>query len=289
MDDAELPEDLLVEVLLGRIVLLLEEQVALDQDTSRLEAEVAKVFDQLERLAETLDRLIDLSAPEMDVGAVGEGQGEPLGSGQPDGAVDLLGLAQESKSATPAATPPLQQSPQPQSQASSSALEAFATLIAFVDADYSDHPAELTRVLAPVLADEADLCLGSRVLGGASMQALLPQAWFGNRLACFLMRALFGARYTDLGPMRALSIPALERMGMRDRDFGWTVEMQLKASSLSLRTLEVPVSYRPRVGASKITGTLLGTLRAGWKILGWIAAWRLRLWLRPLRSSEQAD
>jgi len=162
-------------------------------------------------------------------------------------------------------------------------------VIAFVDADYSDHPAELSQVLAPVLADEADLCIGSRVLGGASMQALLPQAWFGNRLACFLMRALFGARYTDLGPMRALSIPALERMGMRDRDFGWTVEMQLKASSLSLRTLEVPVSYRPRVGASKITGTLLGTLRAGWKILGWIAAWRLRLWLRPLRSSEQAD
>lgn len=157
-------------------------------------------------------------------------------------------------------------------------------ILAFVDADFSDHPEELSQVLAPVLADEVDFCMGSRVLGGASMQALLPQAWFGNRLACFLMRTLFGARYTDLGPMRALRVRALRQMAMRDRDFGWTVEMQLKAKTLGLRVREVPVRYRARVGESKITGTFWGTVRAGWKILGWIGAWRVRLWLRPMRA-----
>jgi len=152
-------------------------------------------------------------------------------------------------------------------------------VIAFLDADHSDHPEELPLVVAPILDGEADLVIGSRVLGGAGMQALLPQAWFGNRLACFLMRVLFGARYTDLGPFRAIRVEALERLGMRDLDFDWTVEMQLKASSFGLRVREVPVRYRRRVGRSKITGTLLGTLSAAWKILGWIGVWRVRLWL----------
>ena len=144
--------------------------------------------------------------------------------------------------------------------------------------DHVDHPEELPLVLAPIEADEADLVIGSRVLGGADMQALLPQAWFGNRLACFLMRVLFGARYTDLGPFRAIRVDALRRLAMRDEDFGWTVEMQLKAKTHGLRVVEVPVRYRARIGKSKITGTLVGTVRAGWKILGWIGAWRVRLW-----------
>jgi len=151
-------------------------------------------------------------------------------------------------------------------------------IVCFLDADHSDHPEDVTRVLAPLLAGEADLVIGSRVLGGASLTALLPQAWFGNRLACFLMRVFFGARYTDLGPFRAITADALEHLRMGDEDYGWTVEMQLKARVARLRVREVPVRYRARIGKSKITGTLAGTLGAAWKILGWILGWRLKLW-----------
>jgi len=158
---------------------------------------------------------------------------------------------------------------------------AAGDVVVFLDADHSDYPEDLAALLAPLVADEADLVIGSRVLGGATARALLPQAWFGNRLACALMRLLFGARYTDLGPFRAIRVSALEHLAMRDRDFGWTIEMQLKARAARLRVVEVPVRYRARVGKSKITGTLSGTLRAGWKILGWIGVWRLRLWLTP--------
>lgn len=161
-----------------------------------------------------------------------------------------------------------------------SAPLAGGDVVAFCDADRSDFPADLAAVLQPILAGDADFVIGSRVLGGADMAALLPQAWFGNRLACGLMRLFFGARYTDLGPMRAVRLDALEHLDMRDRDFGWTVEMQLKAHSAGLVTVEVPVRYRPRVGRSKITGTVVGTVGAGVKILGWILTWRLRL-LRP--------
>lgn len=111
------------------------------------------------------------------------------------------------------------------------------------------------------------------------MQALLPQAWLGNRLACFLMRIFFGARYTDLGPFRAIGVAALERLAMSDDDYGWTIEMQLKAKTFGLRIVEVPVRYRKRIGKSKITGTVAGTLGAGCKILSWILGWRLRLLL----------
>lgn len=158
-------------------------------------------------------------------------------------------------------------------------------IVAFLDADHSDYPSDLPAILAPLRAGRADLVIGSRILGGADMDALLPQAWFGNRLACFLMRVFFRARYTDLGPFRAVRVAALRRMAMRDVDFGWTVEMQLKAVSLGLRVEEVPVRYRKRVGRSKITGTLSGTLRAGWKIVGWILVWRVRLWITPLERS----
>jgi len=148
-------------------------------------------------------------------------------------------------------------------------------VVAFLDADRSDYPEELAGIVEPLLDGRADLVIGSRVLGGASLSALLPQAWFGNRLACFLMRVLFGATYTDLGPFRAIRHDALHALGVRDPTFGWTIEMQLKAHAAGLRVLEVPVRYRPRIGKSKITGTVSGTLRAGAKILGWIFAYRL--------------
>jgi glycosyltransferase involved in cell wall biosynthesis len=156
---------------------------------------------------------------------------------------------------------------------------ADGDVIVFLDADRSDFPEELPLVAGPVLRGEAALVIGSRVLGGATMEALLPQAWFGNRLACALMRLLFGARHTDLGPFRAISVRALRHLRMADNDFGWTVEMQLKARAARLSVVEVPVRYRARIGQSKITGTITGTLRAAFKILGWILVWRLRSWL----------
>lgn len=140
-------------------------------------------------------------------------------------------------------------------------------VVVFLDADYSDHPEELTSLVAPLLANEADLVIGSRTRGRREPGALLPQARAGNLVACWLIRLLYRHRYTDLGPFRAIRWQALERLAMEDPDFGWTAEMQVKALRHGLRVDERPVSYRRRVGASKITGTLRGTLMAGYKIL----------------------
>ncbi len=142
-------------------------------------------------------------------------------------------------------------------------------VVVFLDGDYSDHPEEMDRVAGPVQAGEADLVVGSRSLGRRERGALAPQARFGNALATGLIRLLYGVRFTDLGPFRAVSWPALERMAMADRDYGWTVEMQVKAAKLGLRCREVPVSYRKRIGTSKVTGTVRGTVGAGTKIL-WV-------------------
>ncbi len=144
-------------------------------------------------------------------------------------------------------------------------------VVAFLDADYSDHPELLPQLVSPLRAGEADFVLGSRLLGQREAGAMPPQSVYGNRLACFLMRCLFGSRYTDLGPFRALTYDALCRLHMADRNFGWTVEMQIKAVRAGLRVREIPVPYRRRIGVSKISGTILGTLRAGWKIL-WLIA-----------------
>lgn len=140
-------------------------------------------------------------------------------------------------------------------------------VVAFLDADYSDHPEQLPLLVEPILRNEADFVLGSRMLKQQPRGALLPQAVFGNKLACVLMRILVRQRYTDLGPFRAIAWPALRILDMRDATFGWTVEMQIKAARQQLRIREVPVDYRPRIGYSKITGTLSGTVRAGYKIL----------------------
>ena len=144
-------------------------------------------------------------------------------------------------------------------------------IIVFLDGDYSDYPDELPLLLEPLLHDEADFVLASRMRGERCGQvepgALLPQARFGNRLACFLMRWLWGASYTDLGPFRAIRRDALQTLGMTDKTFGWTIEMQIKAVEAGLRIREVPASYRRRTGVSKITGTVSGTIKASAKIL----------------------
>jgi len=139
-------------------------------------------------------------------------------------------------------------------------------VLVFLDGDYSDHPEEMPLLLNAI-EQGADLVIGSRALGRAEAGALLPQARFGNRLACWLILLLYGYRYTDLGPFRAVRWSAYERLGMEDTNFGWTCEMQVKALRQGLKVAEVPVSYRRRVGVSKITGTVSGTLRAGYKIL----------------------
>ena len=150
------------------------------------------------------------------------------------------------------------------------ALPSPPDLIAFLDADYSDRPEELERLVGSLLREEADLVIGSRVLGEREPGALLPQARFGNGLAAFLIRWLYGVRITDLGPFRVIRRQALEKLEMQDRNFGWTVEMQVKAIRKGLKMVEEPVSYRRRIGTSKITGTVRGSFQAGWKILATI-------------------
>ncbi len=156
------------------------------------------------------------------------------------------------------------------------ARERHPDVVVFLDGDYSDHPEEMTELVAPILRGEADFVVGSRMTGRREPGALLPQALFGNRLACALMRLFWGARYTDLGPFRAIRFDDLVALDMRDPTFGWTIEMQIKAAVAGLRCAEVPVSYRRRVGVSKITGTVSGTVRASAKILYTIFRFVLR-------------
>jgi glycosyltransferase involved in cell wall biosynthesis len=148
-------------------------------------------------------------------------------------------------------------------------------VVAFLDADASDDPVQLPEVLAPLLEGRADLVVGSRVRGIPAPGSLTVPQVLGNRLAVALLVLLFGVRYTDLGPFRAIRWAALERLGMRDRGYGWTVEMQARAARAGLRAVEVPVRYRRRIGRSKISGTVRGVFGAGAKILLTIARVRL--------------
>ncbi|MEM9366263.1 MAG: glycosyltransferase family 2 protein [Planctomycetota bacterium] len=154
--------------------------------------------------------------------------------------------------------------------------EPAPEVIVFADADYSDHIHTLSELVAPITRGDADFVLGSRLLGTREPGAMPPQSLYGNRFACWLMRHLFGTSYTDLGPFRAISWEALENLGMVDRNFGWTIEMQIKAAKQGLRTLEVPTDYRNRIGASKISGTVNGTIRAGSKILYTVAKYGVK-------------
>jgi len=170
------------------------------------------------------------------------------------------------------------------------ALEALRAdppdIVLFVDADQSDDPDDAPAILAPILNRRAQFVIGSRALGVAERGALAPAQRFGNWLAAGLLRRLYGVAATDLGPFRAIRWDALESLGMRDRDYGWTVEMQVKAARCGLATVEVPVRYRRRVGRSKISGTLRGTLLAGATILGIIALDTLRH--GPVRAGRGA-
>jgi glycosyltransferase involved in cell wall biosynthesis len=157
-------------------------------------------------------------------------------------------------------------------QACLRALEHLAAdppdAVVFLDGDGADDPSDLPALLAPIEAGEADLVIGSRVRGQAEPGALLPQAKFGNLLACALVRTLYGVEFTDLGPFRAVAWAALDRLQMADRNYGWTVEMQARAARLGLRCAEVPVAYRRRrAGQSKVAGTVKGSVKAGVKIL----------------------
>jgi glycosyltransferase involved in cell wall biosynthesis len=147
-------------------------------------------------------------------------------------------------------------------------------LVCFLDADFSDDPSQLDEILAPLERDEADLVIGSRVLGEREAGALLPQARWGNWLATRMIRSITGVRFTDLGPFRALRWGGLRSLNMQDEAFGWTVEMQLRAAASGLRCAEVPVRYRCRIGKSKITGTVRGTFLASVTILSILFRWR---------------
>lgn len=144
-------------------------------------------------------------------------------------------------------------------------------VVVFLDADHSDDASQIPELIAPILTTDAQLVIGSRMLGASEAGALTPVQRFGNRLATGLLGLLYGLPATDLGPFRAVRWVALEALAMRDRDFGWTVEMQARAARAGLATVEVPVRYRRRIGRSKISGTLAGALGAGWKILFTIA------------------
>jgi glycosyltransferase involved in cell wall biosynthesis len=161
-------------------------------------------------------------------------------------------------------------------------LTGLATLdapdvIVFLDADHSDHADQL----APVLSGEADLVIGSRRLGVAAPGSMTWPQRVGNRVAPALIRLLFGQPCTDLGPFRALRASRLAELGLRDVAYGWTVEMQVRAAQCGLRTVEVPVDYRARVGRSKVSGTLRGVVGAGLAIPGTI----VRLWWRHRRRA----
>jgi len=140
-------------------------------------------------------------------------------------------------------------------------------VVVFLDGDHSDYPEELPALVGPIAEDRADLVIGSRTLGRREAGSLTPQQVFGNRFACRLLRLLYRRRFTDLGPFRAIRYDRLRELEMTDPDFGWTVEMQIKAVKRGLRILEVPVRYRPRIGRSKISGTLRGAVLAGAKII----------------------
>lgn len=148
-----------------------------------------------------------------------------------------------------------------------SSQEILSDIIVFLDADYSDYPMEMYQLVDPILKGEAELVIGSRSLGNRERGSMMPQQIFGNWLATKMMKAIYGARFSDLGPFRAISREALEIIDMKDRDYGWTVEMQVKALKKKIPYTEIPVKYRKRKGVSKITGTIKGTVMAGYKII----------------------
>jgi glycosyltransferase involved in cell wall biosynthesis len=148
-----------------------------------------------------------------------------------------------------------------------STLEILPDIIVFIDGDYSDYPEEMPLLIEPILKNEVDMVIGSRALGSMESGAMMPQQIFGNWLATTLIKFIYNYEFTDLGPFRSIRYDKLMSMEMADKTFGWTVEMQVKAAKMNMKTMEVPVRYRKRIGKSKVSGTVKGTILAGHKIL----------------------
>jgi glycosyltransferase involved in cell wall biosynthesis len=143
-------------------------------------------------------------------------------------------------------------------------------IIVFLDGDYSDFPEELSKIIQPILDGNVDFVVGARVSELREEGAMTPQQIFGNKLATFLMMLFFGSKFTDLGPFRAIKYETLLALEMQDKTYGWTVEMQLKILKEKIAYVEIPVRYKNRIGVSKVSGTVKGTVMAGIKIIGWI-------------------
>lgn len=143
-------------------------------------------------------------------------------------------------------------------------------VVVFLDGDFSDYPVELIKIIAPIQNNEVDFVVGARVKELREEGSMTPQQIFGNWLACFLMKGLFNSTFTDLGPFRAIKWETLQSLKMSDKTYGWTVEMQLKVLRQKISHKEIPVSYKKRIGVSKVSGTIKGTIFAGAKIIGWI-------------------
>jgi glycosyltransferase involved in cell wall biosynthesis len=141
------------------------------------------------------------------------------------------------------------------------------SIVVFIDGDYSDYPEQLPVVIKPIIEEDYDMVIGSRNLGLKAKGSMTPQQVLGNKLATTLMKWLYKTNYTDLGPFRAIKYSSLLALNMADKNYGWTVEMQLKAAKLKMKTREVAVNYRNRIGVSKVSGTVKGTLGAGYKII----------------------
>lgn len=140
-------------------------------------------------------------------------------------------------------------------------------IVVFLDGDYSDYPEQIPELVKPIIEGKVDFVIGSRALGKRENGSMTPQQVFGNWLATRMMRMFFGTKFTDLGPFRAISFQALMNLGMIDTNYGWTIEMQIKAHKAGLKSIEVPVNYRKRIGVSKVSGTVKGTIMAGYKII----------------------
>ncbi len=149
-------------------------------------------------------------------------------------------------------------------------------IIVFVDGDYSDYPEELSKIVAPIIEDNIDMVIGSRVESLREEGAMTPQQIFGNWLATVLMKLFFSANFTDLGPFRAIKYDKLIALQMEDKTYGWTVEMQLKVLKNKFTYTEVPVHYKKRIGISKVSGTVKGSIFAGIKILSWIFKYSIK-------------
>ncbi len=157
-----------------------------------------------------------------------------------------------------------------------SELEIKPDIIVFLDGDYSDYPEELIKLIDPIRNQNIDFVIGARVSNLRESGSMTPQQVFGNWLATFLMKVFFKAKFTDLGPFRAIKYDKLLQLQMEDKTYGWTVEMQLKVLKQKMSYVEIPVRYKNRIGVSKVSGTLKGTIMAGIKIIGWIVKYTFK-------------